>query len=147
MFERFLDNLGFQCLLAEQTVKLANLVLQGSVIRRSATSSPLPAAVRPPCATRRRHVNSWFGATPCRRATKLTVMPGSKVSSTIRTFSDAVQRRRRWTDVMISTRSVVLVIDTIVCLTLYKWETVSGPFGGYLICSRTTRIGGMALWG
>jgi hypothetical protein len=40
-------------------------------------------------------------------------MPGSKVSSTIRTFSDAVQRRRRWTDVMISTRSVVLVIDTI----------------------------------
>jgi len=34
---------------------------------------------------------------------------------------------------MISTRSVVLVIDTIVCLTLHKWETVSGPFGGYLI--------------
>ena len=36
---------------------------------------------------RRRHVNNWFGATPCRRATKLTVMPGSKVSSTMRTFS------------------------------------------------------------
>src|SRR5215475_9233858 len=59
------------------------------------TSSPLPAAVNDPCATSRRQVNSWFGATPCRRATRLTVMPGSKVSSTIRTFSDAVQRRRR----------------------------------------------------
>ena len=34
---------------------------------------------------------------------------------------------------MISIRSVGLVIDTVVCLTLGKWETVSGQFGGYLI--------------
>jgi hypothetical protein len=34
--------------------------------------------------------------------------------------------------VMISTRSGALVIDTVVCLTLAKWETVSGQFGGYL---------------
>ena len=34
---------------------------------------------------------------------------------------------------MISIRSVELVIDTVVCLTLDKWETVSGQFGGYLI--------------
>jgi hypothetical protein len=27
---------------------------------------------------------------------------------------------------------VELVIDTVVCLTLAKWETVSGQFGGYL---------------
>ena len=33
---------------------------------------------------------------------------------------------------MISTRSEELVIDTVVCLTLAKWETVSGRFGGYL---------------
>ena len=33
---------------------------------------------------------------------------------------------------MISTRSGVLLIDTVVCLTLAKWETVSGRFGGYL---------------
>jgi hypothetical protein len=33
---------------------------------------------------------------------------------------------------MISTRSVGLLIDTVVCLTLAKWETVSGRFGGYL---------------
>src|SRR5262249_60494874 len=33
---------------------------------------------------------------------------------------------------MISTRSAGLVIDTVVCLTLAKWETVSGRFGGYL---------------
>jgi len=26
-----------------------------------------------------------------------------------------------------------LAIDTVVCLTLAKWETVSGEFGGYLI--------------
>src|SRR5262245_31236437 len=32
---------------------------------------------------------------------------------------------------MISTRLVELVIDTVVCLTLAKWETVSGQFGGY----------------
>ena len=25
-----------------------------------------------------------------------------------------------------------MVIDTVVCLTLAKWETVSGQFGGYL---------------
>ena len=33
---------------------------------------------------------------------------------------------------MISTRSAVLVMDTVVCLTLAKWETVSGHFRGYL---------------
>ena len=39
---------------------------------------------------------------------------------------------------MISTRSVGLVIDTVLCLTLAKWETVSGQFGGYL----TRQFGG-----
>jgi len=34
MFERFLENLGLKCLLTEKPVQLANLVLQGSVIRR-----------------------------------------------------------------------------------------------------------------
>ena len=34
---------------------------------------------------------------------------------------------------MISTRLVELVIDTVACLTLAKWETVSGQFGGHLI--------------
>jgi hypothetical protein len=33
---------------------------------------------------------------------------------------------------MISTRSAGLLIDTVVCLTLANWETVSGRFGGYL---------------
>jgi hypothetical protein len=40
---------------------------------------------------------------------------------------------------MISTRSVGLGIDTFVCLTLAKWETVSGHFGGYLK-RKTVRI-------
>jgi hypothetical protein len=33
-----------------------------------------------------------------------------------------------------------LVIDTVVCLTLAKWETVSGQFGGYLKQRRSLRI-------
>ena len=75
-------------------MQLANLVLQGPVIRRRhnlfATARRGQAA-----STKRRQVKSWFAATPCRRATRLTVIPGSKVSATIRTFSDALQRRRR----------------------------------------------------
>jgi hypothetical protein len=42
---------------------------------------------------------------------------------------------------MISTRSVGLVIDTVVCLTLDKWETVSGQFGGYLMLFAIQLIG------
>ena len=42
---------------------------------------------------------------------------------------------------MISTRFVGLVIDTIVCLTLVKWETVSGRFGGYLITLSPNKSG------
>src|SRR5262249_42720210 len=37
---------------------------------------------------------------------------------------------------MISTRLVELVIDTVVCLTLAKWETVSGQFRGYLTITK-----------
>src|SRR3954465_13736795 len=59
-------------------------------------------------------------------------MPGAKVASTRRIFSAAVQRRRRWTEVMISTRSEVLVIRSVISLTLPKWETLSGHFGGNL---------------
>ena len=40
---------------------------------------------------------------------------------------------------MISTRSAGLVIDTVVCLTIAKWETVSGRFGGYLTRIRLYR--------
>src|SRR5215831_13766049 len=40
---------------------------------------------------------------------------------------------------MISTRSAGLLIDTVVCLTLAKWETVSGRFGGYLILADAHR--------
>src|SRR5215467_6136707 len=40
---------------------------------------------------------------------------------------------------MISTRSAGLLIDTVVCLTLAKWETVSGRFGGYLTTKQGVR--------
>src|SRR5262245_65578851 len=55
---------------------------------------------------------------------------------------------------MISTRSVGLLIDTVVCLTLAKWETVSGRFGGYLstwvvlaIAALLIILSAIALWG
>jgi len=32
-------------------------------------------------------------------------------------------------------------MDTVVCLTLDKWETVSGQFGGYLIVGPVTAVG------
>jgi hypothetical protein len=41
---------------------------------------------------------------------------------------------------MISTRSGVLVIDTVVSLTLRKWETVSGQFGGNLMATLASRV-------
>src|SRR5262249_19661475 len=41
---------------------------------------------------------------------------------------------------MISTRSVGLLIDTVVCLSLAKWETVSGRFGGYFTVRRRKRL-------
>jgi hypothetical protein len=37
-----------------------------------------------------------------------------------------------------------LLIDTVVCLTLAKWETVSGRFGGYLTASIACLYPGMA---
>src|SRR3954467_1986736 len=67
-------------------------------------------------------------------------MPGAKVASTRRIFSAAVQRRRRWTEVMISTRSEVLVIRSVISLTLPKWETLSGHFGGNLTCRSPAKL-------
>src|ERR1044071_6992239 len=82
------------------------------------TSSPAPTANSAPSAYSRRQVKSWFGATPCCRATSDTDIPGAKVSCTIRAFSSADQRRRRCTDVMTSTRSIFPVIDTGILLVL-----------------------------
>jgi hypothetical protein len=86
---------GSELAVAEQALLGLNATRPRHAAEAGTTCSPLPAAVSAPSTTSRRQVKSWFGATPCRRATKLTVMPGSNVSSTIRTFSDAVQRRRR----------------------------------------------------
>ena len=37
--------------------------------------------------------------------------------------------------------AVRLLIDTVVCLTLAKWETVTGPDGGYLRRHNQTFVG------
>src|SRR3974390_1265554 len=47
---------------------------------------------------------------------------------------------------MISTRFVGLVIDTVVCLTLVKWETESGRFGGYLNQEEEDRVPAISKW-
>jgi len=51
----------------------------------------------------RRHPYSWLGCIPACRATADTLAPGSSEAATKRSFSAALQRRRRSTDVMIST--------------------------------------------
>ena len=63
-------------------------------------------------------MKSWFGFTPWRRATRLTEAPGSWLSSTMRIFSAALQRRRLCTEVTTSTFSGVSVIRTVILLTL-----------------------------
>src|SRR5215831_13236326 len=105
MFQGLFENLRFQRLLAQEPMKFANLVLQSPILR--SRHDLFPAAGRSQTALRHQPTpGEQLGATPCRRATRLTVIPGSKVSSTMRTFSGAVQRRRRSTNVMISTRLV-----------------------------------------
>src|SRR5581483_2032010 len=59
--------------------------------------------VRARCASRRQ-VNNCCGVSPCRRATALTVSPGSYVSATISAFCSGGQPRRRPVPVNTSTR-------------------------------------------
>ena len=94
-----------------------------------ATSWPLPAAISAPW------VRAGSGQRHGAELPSVPIMPGSNVSSTIRTFSDAVQRRRRLTDVKISTRSAGLVIDTVVC---HLPNGRPGPVGSGAVSSRST---------
>src|SRR5438045_991877 len=68
---------------------------------------------------------------PWRRATRETDIPGAYVSCTIAIFSSADQRRRRWTDVITSTRSIFPVIDTGILLVLSQGlcpvRSIRGP--------------------
>jgi hypothetical protein len=80
--------------------------------------------------TRLSKVSRWFRLISCRRATRLTKALGSWLSSTIRVFSAALQRRRRCTEVITSTFSGVSVIRTVILLTLPGVGTGPGQFGG-----------------
>ena len=112
------QDLGLHGLLAEQALHLAQLALQGAVVGGRNDLSSEPAAVSAPCAASRRQLNTWFGATPWRRATKLTVTPGSYVSATIAIFSAAAQRRRRSGPCRTSPFALFPVIDTTLLLPL-----------------------------
>lgn len=101
------QDLGLHGLAAEQALRLADAVLEfpHAADRDDLLVGPdrlLPALGH----ARRLHWNSRLGETPCSRATAETVMPDCMVCSTSRTFPSAVQRRRRWMPVMISTRSM-----------------------------------------
>ncbi len=56
----------------------------------------------------RRHVNTCCGVRPCRRATSETTASGASVSSTTRAFKSSVNRRRRPTPVITSSRRTVV---------------------------------------
>src|SRR5258705_3359937 len=95
------------------------------ICRRAASSSaagttvsPAPTAVSAPTRSSLRQWNTWFGLTPCWRATSDTVMPGSYVSRTIDSFSLADQRRRRSLPSTSGSLLLRLVIDTAPCLSL-----------------------------
>src|SRR5262249_37095257 len=81
--------------LRSEAMKFANLVLQSPIIR--SRHDLFPAAGRGQAGLRHQPTPGeqvvWGNA--CRRATRLTVISGSRVSSTMRTFSGAIQRRRR----------------------------------------------------
>src|SRR5215213_6146863 len=68
---------------------------------------------------------------PCRRATRLTVTPGSWVSATIANFSAGVLRRRRSGPFRTSLFRLLLVINTTLLLPLIevgeRVRSIKGP--------------------
>jgi len=56
----------------------------------------------------RRHPYSWLGWTPALRATADTLAPASSVAATSCSFSAELQRRRRCTDLITSTRAFAM---------------------------------------
>lgn len=128
------------------------------------TSSSAAVAVSAPCSASRRHVKSWFGDTPQRRATRLTVTPASRVCATISNFS----RNRPPAAALRPGQDLNLRIRTshshdITPNPYFKGETLSGEFGGrFRMCVTTvaqayfhirqvrlddTRLGGLEIHG
>jgi len=92
------------------------------------TSSSSDTATAPPSSIRRRQRYNRFGATPFRRATTEMLVPSSRVSSTIRSFSLADQRRRRPPSAMISISDISTCSG--ICLSLHGYAQVSARNGG-----------------
>src|SRR6266516_7901264 len=132
MFERLFEDLRLQRLLAEQSMQLSNLALQGPVIRRR---NDLLAA-----AGRRQGALS-DETTPGEELVGSNPMPtryqahGGAGFKGLLDHADLLRGRPAPTPLNRGDDfNAILRIghDTIVCLTLAKWETVSGRFGGYL---------------
>src|SRR5215831_10487551 len=138
MFERLLEDLGFQRLLTEQPLQLAHLALQSPIIRgrhdlfAAAGSRQRPLHHQPAPREQLVRGNAMSASHQAYRHARLKGL-----------FDDPNLLSRcpaptALNLVMISTRSVGLLIDTVVCLTLAKGETVSRRFGGYITIRDST---------
>ena len=78
--ERLSQVLVLHGLLAENALQLTHLVFQRTTL---ADRNRFVACQRQP--------NGWFGADPCMRATRVTLLPSRKVISTMREFSSPHQ--------------------------------------------------------
>src|SRR5262252_11118037 len=116
MFERLLEDLGFQRLLAEQPLQLAHLALQSPIIRgrhdlfATASSRQRPLHHQPPPGEELVRGNAMSASHQAYRHARLEGLLD---------HPNLLCRRPAPTG---------LLIDTVVCLTLAKWEIVSGRF-------------------
>src|SRR5499427_2566343 len=133
MFERLLEDLGFQRLLTEQPLQLAHLALQSPIIRgrhhlfAAAGSRQRPLHHKPAPREQLVRGNAMSASHQAYRHARLK---GLFDDPNLLSRCPAPTALNRCDDLN-SIRG--LLIDTVVCLTLAKWETVSGRFGGYLI--------------
>src|SRR6266480_4548812 len=129
---RVLEDLGFQRLLAEQSLQLAHLALQGSVIRRrhdlfaAAGGRQRPLGHQPAPREELVRGNAMSASHQAYRHARLERLLDDPNLLSRGPAPTALNR----CDDLNSIRSIGH--RHVVCLTLAKWETVSGRFGGYL---------------
>ena len=115
--------ISFSSVLRPSAASSCLMRFKASFISEAGTTGSLaPTATKEPSVYALRHWNNWLAVMPASRATKETVLPAWYVSWTKANFSEGVQRRRRWTPGITSTRSglpsefIVVNIDVFLVL-------------------------------
>src|SRR6516164_8235915 len=113
-------------------MKFANLVLQSPILR--SRHDLFPAAGRGQAALRHQPTPGeqlvWGNPMPtCHQAYRHTRLEGLFDHANLLRGRPAPTTLNRRDDL----NAIGRIVDTVVCLTLVKWETVSGQFGGYLM--------------